>query len=392
MNHDVAQERQQSHGLSAEESSESASRPKKKRSFLRIPSRSSSNKKQKEPSSSPEDQSQGNPAGSSSSLGNTTAKRRNSKASSKRSRDTQHASDARVQVDPKAATREVDSNPDAESKPKGPSKFWSFLSCCGSSGDDNDDSPLPPKESTKSQSIRTRQASIEKPETGGPEPVDPDAKDPRALNENVNSNAFAEQSTSKAEHHVDVPTETAANKVEMQQQSKAGASTSSHIPNQDEISQPAPIVAVEEPEKSQPLPVDIPSNDPIAADNMDTSVNKHQTQLESVSEQPDEKEDTVMRDDPAPVEEEAIAETQHESIQQQTPIPPPPPLSQPIDAQLPPIPSMQPDKQKWLLPPIEPHFQNRKCLVLDLDETLVHSSFKVLPYFLYNNATLSLTL
>lgn len=33
--------------------------------------------------------------------------------------------------------------------------------------------------------------------------------------------------------------------------------------------------------------------------------------------------------------------------------------------------------QKWLLPPIRPEFRGRKCLVLDLDETLVHSSFKV---------------
>lgn len=35
-------------------------------------------------------------------------------------------------------------------------------------------------------------------------------------------------------------------------------------------------------------------------------------------------------------------------------------------------------QQKFLLPPIEPRFQGRKCLVLDLDETLVHSSFKIL--------------
>lgn len=33
--------------------------------------------------------------------------------------------------------------------------------------------------------------------------------------------------------------------------------------------------------------------------------------------------------------------------------------------------------QKWLLPPIQPQFSGKKCLVLDLDETLVHSSFKV---------------
>jgi len=38
----------------------------------------------------------------------------------------------------------------------------------------------------------------------------------------------------------------------------------------------------------------------------------------------------------------------------------------------------QPVEQKWLLPPLKPEMQGKKCLVLDLDETLVHSSFKVI--------------
>ncbi|CCX05989.1 HAD-like domain-containing protein [Pyronema domesticum] len=36
------------------------------------------------------------------------------------------------------------------------------------------------------------------------------------------------------------------------------------------------------------------------------------------------------------------------------------------------------DRQQWLLPPIKPEMEGKKCLVLDLDETLVHSSFKLL--------------
>ncbi|RDA86395.1 hypothetical protein CP532_6472 [Ophiocordyceps camponoti-leonardi (nom. inval.)] len=36
------------------------------------------------------------------------------------------------------------------------------------------------------------------------------------------------------------------------------------------------------------------------------------------------------------------------------------------------------EAQKWLLPPVAPAHVGRKCLVLDLDETLVHSSFKIL--------------
>lgn len=70
---------------------------------------------------------------------------------------------------------------------------------------------------------------------------------------------------------------------------------------------------------------------------------------------------------------------------------------QPVDTEdLPPPPAPMPDAptapqnegglvaaseqppQDALLPPIQPHFKGRKCLVLDLDETLVHSSFKVI--------------
>ncbi|ORY68644.1 serine/threonine-protein phosphatase dullard [Pseudomassariella vexata] len=77
--------------------------------------------------------------------------------------------------------------------------------------------------------------------------------------------------------------------------------------------------------------------------------------------------------------------------QYQKPVPPPPPPPGPIPAATtasvtPPedkpaavavVPPPAPD-QKWLLPPIEPHMKGKKCLVLDLDETLVHSSFKIL--------------
>jgi len=60
-------------------------------------------------------------------------------------------------------------------------------------------------------------------------------------------------------------------------------------------------------------------------------------------------------------------------------LPPPPPLAE-RQAQVTPPHSPagagEPG-QKWLLPPIKPELKGRKCLVLDLDETLVHSSFKV---------------
>jgi RNA polymerase II subunit A small phosphatase-like protein len=63
-------------------------------------------------------------------------------------------------------------------------------------------------------------------------------------------------------------------------------------------------------------------------------------------------------------------------VGQNTNVPPPPPKADangpPLDPQI----AIE-DKQQWLLPPIQPRFHGKKCLVLDLDETLVHSSFKV---------------
>lgn len=60
---------------------------------------------------------------------------------------------------------------------------------------------------------------------------------------------------------------------------------------------------------------------------------------------------------------------------------PPPPArdesEQPLQKSSEPIAEPAEDKQQWLLPPIAPQFKGKKCLVLDLDETLVHSSFKV---------------
>jgi RNA polymerase II subunit A small phosphatase-like protein len=41
------------------------------------------------------------------------------------------------------------------------------------------------------------------------------------------------------------------------------------------------------------------------------------------------------------------------------------------------VPTPNNERQQWLLPPIRAEHKGRKCLVLDLDETLVHSSFKV---------------
>lgn len=75
-------------------------------------------------------------------------------------------------------------------------------------------------------------------------------------------------------------------------------------------------------------------------------------------------------------EEEAAVAPAVEAPAQRT-IPPPPPPAVVAPSQFTDAGPSAPEPQKWLLPPIAPEHKGRKCLVLDLDETLVHSSFKV---------------
>jgi RNA polymerase II subunit A small phosphatase-like protein len=74
-------------------------------------------------------------------------------------------------------------------------------------------------------------------------------------------------------------------------------------------------------------------------------------------------------------------------------LPPPPPLEQrqmAVRDQTSDT-NMSEPQQKYLLGPLRPEFKGKKCLVLDLDETLVHSSFKV-NYAASQRSTTHLTL
>jgi carboxy-terminal domain RNA polymerase II polypeptide A small phosphatase len=82
-----------------------------------------------------------------------------------------------------------------------------------------------------------------------------------------------------------------------------------------------------------------------------------------------------------------VAQPAHDNMYTNTRPPPPPPgpvPSPPADQGMNAyvagpalVAEESPAPQKSLLPPIRPEHRGRKCLVLDLDETLVHSSFKV---------------
>ena len=80
---------------------------------------------------------------------------------------------------------------------------------------------------------------------------------------------------------------------------------------------------------------------------------------------------------PTEKEEAPVPVPRKDETPNKTVLPPPPPIPQPQPGPSEDAAAPQATEQKWLLPPITPRFQGKKCLVLDLDETLVHSSFKV---------------
>jgi RNA polymerase II subunit A small phosphatase-like protein len=80
---------------------------------------------------------------------------------------------------------------------------------------------------------------------------------------------------------------------------------------------------------------------------------------------------------PTEKEEAPVPPPQREETTNKLILPPPPSAPQAGPSEETVVPETADQKQQWLLPPIAPRFQGKKCLVLDLDETLVHSSFKV---------------
>ena len=111
-----------------------------------------------------------------------------------------------------------------------------------------------------------------------------------------------------------------------------------------------------------------------------------------VAQQPDQQKDSETENKdvemtdapPAPMIDETTVDepVQPAELQPQVPLPPPPPLSKRQEQVgtniVPAVPAADAEKTTWLLPAAQPPLKGRKCLILDLDETLVHSSFKIL--------------
>lgn len=338
---------------------------KPKSSLINIPSRTSSTQQVAQATTNPA-QSTEKPTEN-----NITPRRGSKRSLLTRSRNNSHTSKRSARAarvgEAKNSASSIPQNDGTRSEKKPRSGFFAaFLNCCSPSDDDatkHDEPPVPAKK-TKIQPTAARSGrpadqtettlSEKEPEV---KPVD-DEKVGEGSGVDEEKDALAaenpaeEQSRSRMQRQ-EVSHEEGVSSMPLAptEQSQAGP----HTPN-EQVAQPDVNVIA-------PTPV-------TAHDQVTSDPGKDVDMTEAPPAVP-EVDDTVVDEPVQPAE-----------LQPQVPLPPPPPLSQrqeqvgtgavaaPLEAPA--------QKQTWLLPPIQPEFKGRKCLVLDLDETLVHSSFKIL--------------
>jgi RNA polymerase II subunit A small phosphatase-like protein len=305
-------------------------------------------------------------------------RRNGSVASSKRSVTSPGATQANAS---KANATSTQSTP--MQKPKKSGGFLGFLNCCGASDSANgaeDEAPMPVKKVPKVGSRASPQTTSSKPEsiplqpvTGRPTGSLPEKSSPQP-SETVQNPAIDQEDVSqtplrsKQENHQGSLDLKASSK-DIRNQPLPALPQEADNASRDQNSSSNPSVIVQAPTPVRPKQEDSASPPPPRVD-----------QGNALS-------DIEMTDAPpiTTVETKAVAVNHRDAQTNATILPPPPPLpcsdtskdstnapqetttAEPVE-----------EKQQWLLPPIEPRFQGKKCLVLDLDETLVHSSFKVL--------------
>ncbi|KUJ08883.1 plasma membrane phosphatase required for sodium stress response [Mollisia scopiformis] len=341
--------------------------PKKNRGLLYVPSRSSSQKIQPSPTSTglsgvtASDQRDSIGDGSKESKGSILGRRRDGSATSSKMSITQQG-----QTDGSTGNTNVTNSAPTSKQPK-KKGFLSFL-CCGvpdsANPTDPSDSVVPANKISKVPSGRPTTAS--KPEQATSTPAN--NTQPQTEKEALRQDA----TKSEPEQNGSDMTGLASGRIQDSGASiPAAANGDLNKSSGDVRDQPLPD-----------LPKEVESHGVVPTGEVNPAVVVQTPSSESASlpaqalpaEEKDAEGDTKMEDSqpvPADKEETPAPAPQRDEIPKPT-LPPPPPVPQ-VQAgpsEVPAAPEAEP-KQQWLLPPIAPRFKGKKCLVLDLDETLI---------------------
>ncbi|KAL1970591.1 hypothetical protein VTN77DRAFT_4235 [Rasamsonia byssochlamydoides] len=354
-------------GSAPGQNSAAPSRPKKKRSLLLVPTRTSS-RGSKHPSSDVTSETVQDESGNArSNLRTNLAKRRRdrSKASSRRSQRNQQDPSPHAEQ-PKISSPEDYDYSRSDRKSKASTRFFAILNCCSSSRPDNEDPELPAKRAENRQTVQARSPStVEKADGSAAESSTADSKE---------HSPFGDEKTK-------FTVDSDASKPQTEDEPGVGAGGQDAASRlQEQVAEPAVggPSSVQDQTVTQRQQADV-SNKFLAAgpeaENKDVSLATVEEEVTSdqtrSSQDLRDNHDITMTDAPATqdaAEEQTGPASQEETVMQQpVNLPPPGPPA-----------TTGKEGRQWLLPPPLPHLKDRKCLVLDLDETLVHSSFKVL--------------
>lgn len=251
------------------------------------------------------------------------------------------------------------------SKPqkKGPNKFLAFLGCCSSSEVDNDDTVLPAKKTTMRPAASNRLPTPDKAEAHAGDSSTAESREPY-LDEKANS-------TVSADHPGDEERNVQASSGEI-----LAEGPSTRVAHQPEASGQKKL------EEDTPEPIEV-GKLASSAPGSKTSEPTQDLDVQANAATEDVTSPSTTAVPTSTMSTKFVGSDGHEDVSghhEETPqpamvLPPPPP------APAPPARGYPEDVPRPLLPPALPHLSNRKCLVLDLDETLVHSSFKVSTHY-----------
>ncbi|PVH81545.1 plasma membrane phosphatase required for sodium stress response [Cadophora sp. DSE1049] len=352
--------------------------PKKNRGLLPVPSRSSSHKIQPSPTTTGlSGATVSDPAASiggrsKESKGSILGRRRNGSATSSKMSITQQGTSA----DPTGTANNAASNPTISRQPKKKGLF-SFL-CCGvpdsANPADPNDAAVPANKVTKAPSVRPATAS--RPDQGLPVPTNSDPTKPQTEKEALRQDA---QQVGLDKESNDVKTSSGRTV-----QTGGGIPPAANGDLNQTVGDTRDQALPELPKDTEEsIGAGQTTNPAVVVQGPSRSESKVSTTQNPAQEQRDVGGDTKMSDSgsvPADKEETPVPAVRKDDTVNKAALPPPPPVPQPQPglSEDPASPEPAEQKSQWLLPPIAPRFQGKKCLVLDLDETLVHSSFKIL--------------